>query len=378
MFETNGKASRIPVPALADTVRLMDDDRSAAALRLKSGNLHGKVCAGVEQYRGVPYAAAPVRERRFALPEPARWDGEFDATGAGATAPHRVRNLPGQRRDGSFNGFLLIPGASTHWITAHVAYVLEDVPEAEDICFAAATYLSNVLETKGACGYNERVGRDCDSTAQALLVVRRHGLSFPGSALDWLLAAQRPEGGFPTYSSPYDEPPPTGWHQPHPDVTAMALIALNRLGAPREAIERASDWLATQANRGLLPAYWWGDPSYGRWVQHRSEFRADHAAAAATDELSQVMTVPQIAMLAVAAAQSDARILGRIIQSQCRDGGWDCAPCLKVTDPRCDRAALGNPGRVYSDRTRIFSTAHAVTAVASSATLREAVTAPQS
>ncbi|MEJ2890366.1 carboxylesterase/lipase family protein [Actinomycetospora aeridis] len=51
------------------------------------GAVRGVVDDGVASFLGVPYAAAPVGERRFARPEPARWDGERDATTPGPTAP---------------------------------------------------------------------------------------------------------------------------------------------------------------------------------------------------------------------------------------------------------------------------------------------------
>lgn len=53
-----------------------------------AGKLSGVHTDGVARFLGVPYAAAPVGDRRFAPPRPAeRWDGTRDATGYGATAP---------------------------------------------------------------------------------------------------------------------------------------------------------------------------------------------------------------------------------------------------------------------------------------------------
>lgn len=43
---------------------------------------------GVERFLGIPYAGAPIGQRRFAPPEPtAPWSGTRDATAPGATAP---------------------------------------------------------------------------------------------------------------------------------------------------------------------------------------------------------------------------------------------------------------------------------------------------
>ncbi|MFC5139766.1 carboxylesterase/lipase family protein [Actinomycetospora rhizophila] len=59
------------------------------------GPVRGVVADGVASFLGVPYAAAPVGERRFARPEPARWDGERDATAHGPTAPQLPTRGPG-------------------------------------------------------------------------------------------------------------------------------------------------------------------------------------------------------------------------------------------------------------------------------------------
>jgi para-nitrobenzyl esterase len=55
---------------------------------ISSGDLRGTLASGIDRYLGVPYAAAPVGDLRFALaaPHPA-WDGVRDATRMGATSP---------------------------------------------------------------------------------------------------------------------------------------------------------------------------------------------------------------------------------------------------------------------------------------------------
>ncbi|ATE64540.1 carboxylesterase/lipase family protein [Rhizorhabdus dicambivorans] len=61
-----------------------------------SGRVRGIGDGRVRRFLGIPYAASPTGERRFALPvsHPA-WDGIRDATAPGATAPHRVKDFPG-------------------------------------------------------------------------------------------------------------------------------------------------------------------------------------------------------------------------------------------------------------------------------------------
>ncbi|WP_315761611.1 carboxylesterase/lipase family protein [Sphingomonas sp. Y38-1Y] len=65
-------------------------------LRTASGAVQGDRMAGIERFRGIPYAAAPTHDRRFEPPQPPEaWRGERQATEAGATAPQRTRDLPG-------------------------------------------------------------------------------------------------------------------------------------------------------------------------------------------------------------------------------------------------------------------------------------------
>lgn len=53
-----------------------------------AGKISGAHSNGVARFLGVPYAAAPTGDSRFAPPHPAeRWEGTRDATGYGATAP---------------------------------------------------------------------------------------------------------------------------------------------------------------------------------------------------------------------------------------------------------------------------------------------------
>ena len=67
-----------------------------ARLRLPAGEIQGTEAAGVVRFLGVPYAAPPVGDRRFALPAPPEpWEGVRDCTIPGPNAPQRVKQLPG-------------------------------------------------------------------------------------------------------------------------------------------------------------------------------------------------------------------------------------------------------------------------------------------
>lgn len=66
------------------------DSEVAGRVRVVTGKgaVEGTVADGVERFLGVPYAAPPFRDRRFAAPRPVEpWDGVRDATRYGATSP---------------------------------------------------------------------------------------------------------------------------------------------------------------------------------------------------------------------------------------------------------------------------------------------------
>jgi para-nitrobenzyl esterase len=65
-------------------------------VRTTAGEVRGEPIATGVRFRGIPYAAAPEGELRFAAPvPPPAWDGVRDAREAGPTAPQRHRTIPG-------------------------------------------------------------------------------------------------------------------------------------------------------------------------------------------------------------------------------------------------------------------------------------------
>jgi para-nitrobenzyl esterase len=64
---------------------------SAPTVETVSGRLSGRTRDGVILFAGIPYAAAPVGERRFAAPDPhPGWSGSRDASSFGRVAPQGV------------------------------------------------------------------------------------------------------------------------------------------------------------------------------------------------------------------------------------------------------------------------------------------------
>jgi hypothetical protein len=83
----------------------------------------------------------------------------------------------------------------------------------------------------GGWGYAEQTGPDADSTSLALLFLRTRGGNVTSERR--LCTYQQPDGGFSTYGQDASH---GSWVQSHPDVTAIALLAL--LPTPFSRTER--------------------------------------------------------------------------------------------------------------------------------------------
>jgi hypothetical protein len=276
-----------------------------------------------------------------------------------------------QGADGSLRGFLLYPGASTSWLTAHVAFVLADVPQVEPLRRRAARFLQSVGPGDGGWGFNRRVAVDTDSTAQAILVLLGCSLPVEPFLLRNLAAAQLPCGGFPTYpvSPGANGVPASGWQCAHPDVSAMVAEALRRAGSFEGCVDLCVRWLTDRLVGGVLPSYWWTGDHYSVWVQARTGLLPAAAGPRVRAAVAAHPGIPQLAMGLTAAVELDLteEILRdatrRLLLDQLADGSWHCAPCLRVTAPDQCSPAPEAPGPVVADRRRVFSTAHCLAAL---------------
>lgn len=274
-----------------------------------------------------------------------------------------------QEPNGRLRGFLLHPGASTHWITAHVAWVLEEVPEAEPLCRRAGEYLEDRGRERAGWGYNARVAVDNDSSAQAAMVLHRFGVRVTEEWLSELCDSRCEGGGFSTYRVGPGRRGTMGWQAAHPDVTCAVVSMLGRIGGWEDVIGRAQHWLREQLVDGALPSYWWRGFPYGLWVQARAGLEPELAAVQAKQLLPGVQSCPDLPLLLVATMtggtidELDTPAVEVLVSGQRSDGSWSCEPCLRVTHQDHHSSGTNAPGRLYADRRRVYSTAHAIEAL---------------
>lgn len=68
----------------------------APVVHTSTGDVRGRQLAAVRHFVGVPYATSPIGDRRFAKPQaPVAWQDVREAHVPGATAPQRLRAVPG-------------------------------------------------------------------------------------------------------------------------------------------------------------------------------------------------------------------------------------------------------------------------------------------
>ncbi len=80
-------------PSPSGMIQSADHDQVMAVT--SGGRVRGERQGGVERYLGIPYAAAPVGERRFAVPGPPPiWPDVRDTRRPGPTAPYRLKAFP--------------------------------------------------------------------------------------------------------------------------------------------------------------------------------------------------------------------------------------------------------------------------------------------
>jgi hypothetical protein len=287
--------------------------------------------------------------------------------------------LLARQSHGQFVDFDLPVGRSDEWVTAYVLANLEVIPaqmRASGLDQAIADGLDWLLtrvHADGGWGYNGAVESDADSTAWAVLALRRGRRAVPATAVAFLrrCASRR---GVSTY--PSGGVAGGSWTEPAPDVTVVAAHVGGVVSA--SAVLRCLE--SWRRSDGSVPAYWWASQRYtlAMLLEVRPAVASgtSRIARAVRDTASRLARLPAggafeealSLRLLNATGSDDAPTVDRIVRSQGRDGGWTGSAVLRLSDPGYERPFLDlATGPLFVDVESIFTTATVVGALANRA-----------
>lgn len=281
-----------------------------------------------------------------------------------------------QSSDGAWRDFSLEPGQSDSWVTAYVGGCLSHVPiefaipNSNEALNRAIQWLRGAMRIDGGWGYNSSCPVDSDSTALAVLLLRRVGVSLPEACFNRLLEFQKEDGGFATFERGDIT---NSWGISHPDVSPTVLRALlTKLPSDAPAITRGLGYcLSTLGPDGLWPSYWWTSPLYATLVniqvlaQTGTPYNRKHVLRAVCDFPLFSDNAFEWAVLGETLAVLDPGNpklvhFGRALaDAQLPHGNWQAStPILRVSDPRSLTPwNEKDAGILVSDPNHLFTTA---------------------
>lgn len=308
------------------------------------------------------------------------------ATGLAANAVAFL--VAGQAADGSWCDYR-IPGrragydgvwwsSSDQWVTAYVGHALAEASGLIPAAKPSARRAANWLLGPGLCyeagwGYHSFSDPDADSTAWALLLLRRTGLGTTPEAeagCGFLMRCRHPSGGFATYP-----PGEKGcWSLPHADVTAPAMASLDPVTRRTVAPATWAYLASTARTDGWGTGYWWSTPHYhginmtllslaeGRPMPSSRPLAADCVLAIRGP--ADVALAAAVDRLCHGPSPMTTALLGWLSDRRRNDGGWEETPGLRVPDqaeanPERRQARVSDP---LADQNRFMTAANVLRA----------------
>jgi hypothetical protein len=260
-------------------------------------------------------------------------------------------------------------GPSDQWVTAYTGLALA---EASRLCGdefrAAAERACDWLQARrnyaAGWGFNGRTGPDVDSTAHALLLLRRCGRPIAANDIRFLLWGAHRDGGFATFPNG-----PGRWGAPHADVTGPALLALPP-EYREEHLSAAGRFLREcRGADGFWPSYWWKTPYYGTYFA----LCADRVLGLGIDEPPAppwgARTVDDPCDAAFLAGIELHRrgpgpvvdsLVSRALRGRQGDGSWPGTPSLRVPRQGDPAPWSHESSPLYCDERGTLTTAHIV------------------
>lgn len=289
-----------------------------------------------------------------------------------------VQFLLRARRGDRWVDFDLPVGGSDAWVTAYTLARLGAVGRESftnrglEAISRSLDWLSNMRSPGGGWSYNPTVPNDADSTAWAILALRRYNRAVSDEARRFVSSCRESSGWFVTY--PSDNSGQRVWRLPAPDVTVTAMRAL---GEPwSDATE--SRFRLVQCKDSTIPAYWWTSPFYtvALLVEGYPELSSSRLSLGAIDKRGEGLAseFDLALLLLIHSSMGNQRCAARIAKHlrlrQRSDGSWPPSAVMRLPPPQMHTPwNTIDSGPLYIDVHGVFTTATAVAALSAFARL---------
>lgn len=276
-----------------------------------------------------------------------------------------------QDADGAWRDFRLKPGRAESWTTAYMGLRLMQAQDrwpdlaVERSLRSAARFLC-ASRQPGGWSYNRHCPPDSDTTAQAILYLRRAGEPTVLKDFAALAKFQLSNGHFATYKGFGSG---HGWALGHVEVTAVAMQALGQILEPTHVVlQRAANALRHHVSgRHAAASYWWLSLNYlaRELLMLESAYPgAPRLLCRGTDVAHDCTSFDRGLAFEVESRrggepQKLQAAVADLLSLQLADGSWPVQPILRVTNPRSsgfdDPLFMKSP--VAFDDRRMFTTA---------------------
>ena len=245
-------------------------------------------------------------------------------------------------------------GPSLAWTTACVGSTLAEFQA------VPREMLETLLSLRWDCGgwsYNQNAVPDADSTLRVLQFLAKTGFSDQEviiKAERFVIAHPHADGGIATYLPEVVTKmgyPEGGWTASHPCVTALAARVLQNEQARRQAHRYITGRLECDDAR----AYWWRTPWYVRY-----ESGVMDGEPVGTDPVEMGLAL----LLEDRLGRIDCKLATSLSELQLSDGSFPSSHQFRIPRPNQFLNDVTEETETVEDRTRIFSTAAAVVAIA--------------
>jgi hypothetical protein len=256
------------------------------------------------------------------------------------------------QKDGCWSDF---DSPSDIWVTAYVLTRLGQMPSA-CMTFTIRQQIEESLEwllsrrnLDGAWGYDSKSPSDAETTAWAVMAMKRHGRSVPAESLNFLRSRRNSDGGFGAF----------GKGTSAPDVTAVVINALDVHDAA------ALDFLSSSWLRTSVPASPSRLASRFYICSEVLDWQAEQVPRSALSKVCELIpdcddqnAFEQALLLRCLThlrMQKALSVAGQLRRMQLADGSWPASAALA--------GDLAN-GSQAMDRKKIFTTVTAISALA--------------